>query len=136
MTGLEEKNMNDAFHDEFDRLERDWSRAIVSNDAEAIGSFMADDWVIVGQSGITTRKQFLALVASGELTHEAMEGRVKRLRVYGDWAIMNARGTNNGHWKGHPFSSDEWITDVFEKAGGQWKCVLTQLTPAVDVNKE
>jgi ketosteroid isomerase-like protein len=33
-------------HDELIRLAHAWDRAMVENDAEAIGSFMADDWVI------------------------------------------------------------------------------------------
>ncbi len=128
----ENEKMNDELQNEFDKLGRDWSQAIVSNDAKAIGSFMADDWVIVGETGITKREDFLTLVESGDLTHEAMEGDVKRVQVYGDTAVVNVRGTNNGHWKGQPFDSDEWITDVFVKRDGRWLCVLTHLTTAVD----
>lgn len=124
--------MNDELQDEFQRFGREWSQAIVSNDAEAIGSFMADEWVIVGESGITRKDDFLALVASGDLTHEMMDGDVKRAKVYGNVAIVIARGINNGHYKGQPFSSDEWITDVFEKRDGRWQCLLTHLTRAVD----
>ena len=29
----------------------DWDRAMVANDADAIGSFIAADWVIVGSDG-------------------------------------------------------------------------------------
>lgn len=128
--------MSDELRNEFDKLGQDWSQTIVANDAEAIGSFMADDWVIVGESGITKRGDFLALVESGSLTHEEMEGQVKRVKIYGDVAVVNVRGTNKGHWKGRPFSSDEWITDVFVKREGQWKCVLTHLTAAVDPKRE
>ena len=39
--------MNDTV-EELTRLEEDWGRAMVQNDAEAIGRFMADDWVIIG----------------------------------------------------------------------------------------
>ena len=35
---------------------------------------MADDWLIVGQTGISNKQDFLALVASGDLTHETMDG--------------------------------------------------------------
>ena len=123
--------MKEELQNEFEKLEREWSQAIVSNDAESIGRFMADDWVIVGESGITQKDDFLALVTSGDLTHEAMEGNVKKVRVYGDIAVVIIRGTNNGHYKGQPFKSDEWITDVFERVAGSWRCVLTQLTPAI-----
>jgi ketosteroid isomerase-like protein len=128
----EAKYTNEELREEFEKLEREWSQAIVSNDAEAIGRFMADDWLIVGQSGITDKKSFLSLVESGDLTHEMMEGDVKRVMASNDVVIVIARGINNGHYKGQQFASDEWITDVFKRCDGRWQCLLTHLTPAVD----
>ena len=124
--------MTDKLQTEFETLEEEWAKAIVSNDAEAIAGFMADDWVIVGDSGITERRDFLELVTSGVLTHEMMKGDVKCARVYGDVAVVVARGVNSGHYQGQAFSSDEWITDVFIRRDNRWQCVLTHLTKAVD----
>ncbi len=64
-----------------------WRRAIVENDAEAIGRFVSEDWVLVDRDGVGTREDFLSLVASGALTHSAMrpvEG-TERVRVHGTW---------------------------------------------------
>ncbi len=122
--------MRDKHYDEFDNLEKEWAQSIVSNDVQAIGHFMSDDWVIVGETGVSERSDFLGLVESGDLTHEAMEGSVVRVRVYNDVAVVISRGTNNGTFKGAPFNSDEWITDIFVKQDGRWRCVLTHLTPA------
>lgn len=107
-----------------------WSKALVSNDAAAIGSFMSDDWVIVGQNGITGKRDFLPLIESGELTHETMEliGEA-RVQVYGDSGVLTGRVTNNGHYRGEPFSADEWTTDVFLRREGRWLCVLSHVTP-------
>jgi ketosteroid isomerase-like protein len=132
MSKPEEAKTSEELRREFEKLERQWSQAIVSNDAEAIGRFMADDWLIVGQSGITDKNSFLTLVASGDLTHEMMQGDVKRVLAYKDVAIVIARGINTGHYKGQRFTSDEWISDVFERRDIRWQCVLTHLTPAVD----
>jgi ketosteroid isomerase-like protein len=132
MSKPEEAKTSEELRREFEKLERQWSQAIVANDAEAIGRFMADDWLIVGQCGITDKNSFLKLVASGDLTHEMMEGDVKRVMAYNDVAIVIARGINSGHHKGQQFTSDEWITDVFKRCDGRWQCLLTHLTPAVD----
>jgi uncharacterized protein (TIGR02246 family) len=109
----------------------DWARAIVSNDAERIAGFMADDWVIVSGSGITSKAQFVSLVESGELTHSAMdlvgEGRV---RIYGETAIFTARQTNTAHYAGQQFDADEWISDVFVRRADRWLCVLSHITAA------
>jgi PhnB protein len=132
MSKADAASANEEFRREFEKLEREWSQAIVSNDAEAIGRFMADNWLIVGESGITNKNSFLSIVASGDLTHERMEGDVKRVMACDNVAIVIARGINNGHFKGQSFTSDEWITDVFERREGRWQCLLTHLTPAVD----
>jgi uncharacterized protein (TIGR02246 family) len=106
----------------------DWARAIVSNDAERIAGFMADDWVIVSESGITSKAQFMSLITSGELTHSAMDlvGEA-RVRIYGETAIFTARQTNTAHYAGRRFDADEWTTDVFVRRDGRWLCVLSQI---------
>lgn len=112
-------------------IDDDWWRAIVSNDAERIGSFMADDWVIVSDSGVASKEQFLSFVRSGELTHSAMD-RVSdaRVRVYGDSAVLTSRVTNTAHYGGRRFDADEWTTDVFVRRDGHWLCVLSHITAA------
>ena len=111
-----------------------WAEAIVSNDAEAIGGFMSDDWVIVGENGTTNKLDFLSWVATGDLTHEKMElvGEA-RIKIYGDTAVLTARVTNNGHYKNQSFSADEWTTDVFRRLENRWSCVLSHVTPARDI---
>jgi ketosteroid isomerase-like protein len=107
-----------------------WERAFVANDAEAIGEFMAPDWVIVSDTGMATRDDFLALVASGDLTHDTFEGEVLSVRRYGDTAIVTGRLRNNGAYQGRAFSADEWTTDVFVPTGGVWRCVHSHITTA------
>jgi uncharacterized glyoxalase superfamily protein PhnB/ketosteroid isomerase-like protein len=115
----------------FAKLLEDWATAIVANDPQAIGKFMAPDWVIVGGNGSTTRDAFLDLVASGQLTHAAMRFDLQRVDTYGDTAVVTARGTNNGEFQGAPFVSDEWVSDVFVRQGGEWRCIHSQITPAI-----
>ena len=49
MSKANQANTNEELRRELEKLEHEWSEAIVSNDAEAIGSFMADELLIVGQ---------------------------------------------------------------------------------------
>ncbi|MFD4127468.1 nuclear transport factor 2 family protein [Streptomyces globisporus] len=108
-----------------------WAAAIVANDAERIAGFMAEEWVIVSESGITDREAFLGYVRSGDLTHSAMEAVTPpRVRVYGDTATATARITNTAHYGGQRFDADEWTTDVFVRRDGHWRCVLSHITPA------
>lgn len=120
----------DAVRQEILDCAEQWAKALVSNDAAAIGAFMADDWTIVGENGATNKTEFLAWISSGDLTHEAMEMLgAARIRVYGDTAVLTARVTNNGHYKNQSFSADEWTTDVFQRCAGKWSCVLSHVTP-------
>jgi ketosteroid isomerase-like protein len=120
----------DVVRQEILNFAEQWAQALVSNDAQKIGGFMSDDWVIVGQNGITRKQDFLPSIESGDLTHEKMElvGEA-RVQVYGETAVLTGRVTNNGHYNGVPFSADEWTTDVFMRCEGRWLCVLSHITP-------
>lgn len=112
-------------------LVEEWSAAIVSNDVPRISAFMADEWVIVSESGVTDRDAFLGYVASGDLTHSAMRAiSPPRVRVHQDTATVTARMTNTAHYGGRRFDADEWVTDVFARRDGRWLCVLTHITSA------
>lgn len=123
---------NNAVKQELLQLSQEWAEAMVSNDAMRIGSFMADDWVIVSDRGISGKERFLAFVSSGDLTHESFEmvGDA-RIRVYGETALLTARVTNIAHYKGQRFDADEWTSDVFVKRDGEWLCVHTHITAAL-----
>jgi ketosteroid isomerase-like protein len=125
----DETGARPAVDAELEAVEDEWARAIVSNDAARIAGFMADDWVMVSESGVTTREQFLSVVESGALTHSAMD-RVgdARVRTYGGTALLTARIMNTAHYGGRRFDADEWVTDVFVRRGDRWLCVLSQIT--------
>jgi ketosteroid isomerase-like protein len=121
----------ETVHAQLAAIVEDWAAAIVSNDAARIAGFMADEWVIVAESGVTSKERFLSLVESGELTHSAMNlVNQARIQVYGDAAVFTGRVTNTAHYQGRRFDADEWTTDVFVKQGGRWLCVLSHITAA------
>jgi ketosteroid isomerase-like protein len=115
--------------DELVAVTHEWDRAMVENDADAIGQYMADDWVIVGSDGrVGDRATFLALVRSGALSHDVMESHDLDIRLYGDTAVVLARGVSGGTYQGHPFREIERVSCVFVRTGGRWRCVLTHLS--------
>jgi ketosteroid isomerase-like protein len=123
---------NELVKEELIRLGSEWAEAMVANDAEQIGSFMSDDWVIVSERGVSTKEDFLGFVASGALTHSKFEmASDARVKVYGDTAVMTIRVVNTAHFGGQQFDADEWATDVFVKQNGKWLCVHSHIT-AVD----
>jgi ketosteroid isomerase-like protein len=110
-----------------------WAEAIVANDAEAIGNFMSDDWIMVSNMGICDKPKFLSFIESGDLTHSAMDiAEIGRIEVYGDTAVTASRVTNTAHYQGQTFEQNEWTSDVFRRIDGEWKCTLTHLTPVLE----
>ena len=115
--------------DELITVVREWDRAMVENDADAIGRYMAEDWVIIGPDGrIGDRATFLGLVRSGVLSHDVMESHELQIRLYGSAAVVLARGISGGQYQGQPFREVERVSCVFVRAHGRWRCVLTHLS--------
>ena len=121
--------MNDKAEEELIDLANEWDRVMIENDAEAIGRFMAEDWTIVGPDGtVGDKATFLGLVKSGTLSHDVMESDDLKVRVYGDTAVVTARGVSGGKYQGQAFREVERSSCVFVRQEGKWRCVLTHLS--------
>jgi ketosteroid isomerase-like protein len=106
-----------------------WDRVMVENDAAAIGEYMTGDWTIVGSDGsVGDKATFLRLIASGALSHDIMESHDMDVRIYGDTAVIVARGVSGGQFQGRPFREVERASCVFVRQDGRWRCVLTHLS--------
>lgn len=111
------------------KLEKEFAEAIVKNDPESIGRFVADDWIIIDpDGGIVDKARFLGVVKSRALAHEMMESDDIRVRAYGDSAVVTALTRAKGKFMGQDFSTQERATDVFVKRDGRWQCVVSHLT--------
>lgn len=130
-------DVNDEVRAEILALSEAWADAIVANDAAKIGSFMADDWIMVSNMGVSTKEHFLGFVSSGQLTHDAMDlEELAAVNVYGDTVIFAGRVTNTAHFAGMTYRADEWTSDVFVKIDGEWKCAITHITPVEEGSKK
>ena len=109
--------------------EKDFEKAVLSNDADAIGKFLPDDWVIVDpDGGFIDKARFLSVIKSGMLTHQLMESDDLQVRSYGDSAVLTALTRTKAKFAGQEIVTQERATDVFVKRDGRWQCVLTHLT--------
>ena len=128
--------MNDKAEEELMSVAVEWDRAMVENDAEAIGQYMADEWTIIGSDGsVGDKANFLALVKSGALSHDVMESHDLKVRVYGDTAVVIARGVSGGKYEGQAFYLVERSSCVFVRQEGRWRCVLTHLSMIAEPEK-
>ncbi len=121
--------MDNRVKEELIGVAQAWDRAMVANDPEAIGAYMADDWTIIGSDGsVGDKATFLELVRSGKLTHNVMESHDLKVRVYGATAVVTARGVSGGQYQGESFYLVERASCVFVRQQGRWRCVLTHLS--------
>ncbi len=112
-------------------LEDAFNAAMISNDVERIAACISDDWKLVTpERGPLGREVILAAIRTGALTHATMSKKAVCAKVMGEVAYVTGRGQNTGTFRGAPMQADEWITDVYERRDGVWRCVLTHLTPA------
>jgi len=131
INSLPPESTADAHADELARVEENFNQAMISNDVARISACITDDWVLVTpDAGVLPRARILHVIETGELSHDTMMKDVGRVKVYGDFAVVTARGQNTGRFRGQPISADEWITDLYRRIDGRWLCVLTHLTPA------
>jgi ketosteroid isomerase-like protein len=108
-----------------------WDTALVRNDAEAVASFMADDWAYIGPTGATPKADIISWIASGQLAHHTMETvGAARVSARGDSAVLTARKQSTGAWNGVSYAADEWISEVFALSVGRWLCILSHKCPA------
>lgn len=115
---------------EFQEIENNFNKAVISNKVDEIKKCVTEDWVIVdAQGGIIPQEGFFNVLEQGFLSHSTMTKEILRVKVYGDVALVTGRGQNTGTWQGKPLEADEWITDVYKKENKKWLCVLTHLTP-------
>ena len=111
-------------------LEDAFNKAMVSNDVEQISRCITDDWILVTpEAGPIPRSRILGVIGSGLLRHTTMTKVPTHACVAGDIAWVTGRGQNTGTFNGEPMEADEYITDIYRRVGGEWRCMLTHLTP-------
>ena len=110
-------------------LEKEFGKAMIQNDTDAIGRLLSNDWIIIDPDGkVIDRSRFLAVIKSGALKHEAMDSEDIRVRTYGDTATVTAVTHTRTKYLDKEFTTHERATDVFAKQSGRWQCVLIHLT--------
>jgi hypothetical protein len=92
---------------------KDFEQAIIKNDADVVGQFLADDWIIDPGGGVIDRARFLGVIKSGAPTPEQMDSDDVRMHIYGDTAKALTR--TKGKFMGQDFTTQERATDALVK---------------------
>lgn len=111
-------------------IERGRLRALVAGDVDRASDLHADDFQLVDPGGgVHSRREYLAMVASGELNYVVWEPDSIGVRLYDDAAVIRYRSEIEATVNGEPVPrSLYWHTDLYERHGDHWQVVWSQAT--------
>jgi ketosteroid isomerase-like protein len=90
----------------------------------------ADYTAIHSDGRLTTKAEEMDAFQSGALKYEHIGLREKKIRVYGNTALVISLSSSKGTLNGKPFSGDFRTTRTWVKQGGNWKMAAFQSTRA------
>lgn len=105
-------------------------RAMIAHDVTTLSRIVGDEWLCQGATGISTKRDFLRDVADRKLVVRTFRLHDVHVRVLGDVAYLMAADDEHSSYAGTDNSGTYNWLDVWQKRGGQWVSVATQITRA------
>lgn len=120
-----EMELDKANRTTLERLNQEYVDAFMNGDVEWYREHLADDFVVIESDGsVLNKTEFLTNTAKGP---DVVDYEVQKVdvRIYGSVALVQAAGL----WTGKDGSKGmSRYTDVYVKAGDDWKTVSAQIT--------
>lgn len=105
------------------------TEAFARNDATALESIFADDYIFVNPGGaILTRAQRLADLQSGNTKYDSFTLDQMSIRLFGATAVVTGRTVVKGQNRGQDISAQYRVTFVLVKKHGRWQMVAQHST--------
>ena len=115
------------------RLEREVGDALARCDVEALRRYLADDFIGINLASVeTTKADVLAQFGSSDYEPESMVNDVRRVRLFGDVAVVTAQGSAKGKYKGQQADRVFAYTRIWVNRGGRWQAVAAHASPMAD----
>ena len=110
------------------RLFEDGDRALISVNVEELQRIYADDYVQYDESGKTSsRHDLIRILTSGATRFISMTSTGRRIRLFGDFAIVHGSEADVIERDGQRLSVRYLYMDVVIKRDGRWRIVGSQL---------
>ena len=111
-------------------LERQWVKAALAGNGEALAPLLATDFVSVQSDGTTeTKAEYVAKTSKGKW--QVSEVSDMKVQVHGDSAVVTGVWTGKGtDGTGKAFDGKERFADTWVKMpDGKWQCVASASAP-------
>jgi uncharacterized protein (TIGR02246 family) len=115
---------------ELKALEQQWNDAYIKGDAAALKTIEADDIVIIEPDGsvLTKAQDIKAVEGKTFVVKTATQSDVKVRMMGENNACVMGSTKLTGTDEGKDISGDYRFMDCFEKKGGKWQAIATQVT--------
>jgi hypothetical protein len=119
---------------QFQKLEDQWSDAVVKHDQYALENLMATNYIDISSTGeVSTRNQQIAMLYERSTPQLlTMEQRVVNVRILEDIAVVDGTYIVKGKLNGVTREDRGIFTHVYQRARGTWVCVHAQRTAVVE----
>jgi ketosteroid isomerase-like protein len=110
---------------EIDQLEDTWREAVLHRNSSAMDTLLADDYIAISASGtLQSKDQTLANLRSGTVHFASIEFSDRKVRFYGQTALVTSRAEVNGTTPEGDISGSYRFTRVYVRnEHGAWKIV-------------
>jgi ketosteroid isomerase-like protein len=103
-------------------------KALMSADLAVLAQIFADDYVQYNEAGKAfTKQDVLNNFLTGELRYPSIVSTARKIRVFGDTAVVHGAESDEVESHGKRFSVRYVYLDVLRKCNGEWKLVVSQL---------
>jgi len=113
-------------------LDTEYQAAVKNNDVPTMDRILADDFVLVTGLGKThSKRDLLEEARSKGMQYERQEDSQRKVRVWGDTAVVTAILCAKGTEDGKPFDYKLWFSDVYLKTEKGWRYVFAQASARI-----
>jgi ketosteroid isomerase-like protein len=114
-----------TWRNELFQMEDNWRSALLRSNVSAMSGLLADDYMAITANGmLESREQTLAHMRSGEMHFRSLVINDRKVRFYGDTAVVTSRAEVSGSTHEGDISGSYRYTHVWVREGrGPWKIV-------------
>jgi ketosteroid isomerase-like protein len=113
--------------EKIEQLDIDYQSAVARNDAATMNRILADDFILTTGTGkVFAKADLLEEARSQRITYERQDDSERKVRVWGDTAVVTALLWAKGKEDGKPFEYRVWFSDTYAQINGSWRYVVGQ----------
>jgi ketosteroid isomerase-like protein len=103
-------------------LERQWADALVQRDTVALDKLQVEDFIFTNPFAyVSNKQQYIDDVKGGDLAFTSLDIDDLEVRIHSNAAVLTARLTDRGTYKGQDIAGQYRITQVYVKDQGRWR---------------